>query len=331
MELTGLSFEGKKLIVGVGSALVDILVRESDGFIEKIGGEKGAMVLVEPGFIEKVLAQVTGDPIIVPGGSACNTMIGIGKLGGASRFIGKCGKDDMGKMVVTDLEKNGVEPMIFTSPLPTGRVLSIVTPDAQRTMFTFLGAASETTPQEIPEKCFENTAIVHIEGYLLHNRELMLTALNRAKKAHARVSLDLASFTIVKESREFLKEIVSSYVDILIANEDEARVFTGQADELRAVNALSPMAPLVVLKIGKRGSYISHNGQTMRILPMGNGEATDTTGAGDLWASGFLFGLVNGYSLEKSGELGSACGYEVCQNVGAYIIEEGWKRIRQLL
>jgi len=331
MKLNKISFEEKKLIVGVGSALVDILVHESDRFIEEIGGVKGAMIHVEHAFIDKVLAQITKNPLIVPGGSACNTMIGIGKLGGESRFIGKCGQDDIGKMVVTGLTKNGVDPMIFTSTSPTGRVLSIVTPDAQRTMFTYLGAASETTSEEIPEKCFENAAIVHIEGYLLHNKELMLTALNHAKKANALVSLDLASYTIVEEFKDFIIEIVRSHVDILLANEDEARVFTGQADEVQAIRALSPMAPVVVLKIGKKGSYISHNGQTIRILPVGNGEAKDTTGAGDLWTSGFLFGLVNGYPLEKCGALGSACGYEVCQNIGANITEEGWKRIHELL
>lgn len=331
MELTGISFEGRKLIVGIGSALVDILAHESDEFVEKIGGVKGAMILVDYDFIEKVLVQIPEYPIMVPGGSACNTMVGIGKLGGASRFIGKSGKDDLGEMIAADLEKSGVDPMIFRSASPTGRVLSIVTPDAQRTMFTFLGAASETKPEDIPGECFKNAAIVHIEGYLIHNRELMLTALARAKKAKACVSLDLASFTIVEESKDFLKKIVKQYVDILIANEDEARAFTDQTEEIAVLNTLSQMAPIAALKVGKRGSYISHAGQTIRIPSVGRGEVKDTTGAGDLWASGFLFGLVNGYSLEKCGQLGSACGYEVCQIIGANISSEGWQRIRKCL
>jgi sugar/nucleoside kinase (ribokinase family) len=268
---------------------------------------------------------------MVPGGSACNTIIGIGKLGGQCRFIGKCGKDPLGELIIADLENNGVEPILALSPSPTGSVLSIVTPDAQRTMFTFLGAASEITLEEIPETCFENAAIVHIEGYLLHNRELMIAALQRAKEARATVSLDLASFTIVEESKEFLKDIVNTYVHILIANEDEARVFTGQTDEKAAINMLSKMAPLAVLKIGERGSYISQNGKAIRIQPMESQGIKDTTGAGDLWASGFLFGLVSGYSLEKCGQLGSACGYEVCQIIGANILDDGWQRIRQLL
>jgi len=331
MELTGISFEGKKLIVGIGSALMDILIHGSDDLINKIDGVKGAMVLVEPEFIEKTLALIPDSPCMVPGGSACNTIIGISKLGGTCRFIGKCGDDVMGKMILADLKENGVEPMLAMSSSPTGRVLSIVTPDAQRTMFTFLGAASETVPEEILETYFEKAAIVHIEGYLLYNRDLMLAMLQHAKKARACVSLDLASFTVVEESKDFLKDIVKNYVQILIANEDEARVFTDQADESAALKSLSQMAPVAILKVGKRGSYISHDGQIIRVHSMGDCEAKDTTGAGDLWASGFLFGLVNGYSLEKCGQLGSACGFEVCQIIGANILDEGWRRIRRLL
>ncbi|MEE8398968.1 MAG: adenosine kinase, partial [Desulfobacterales bacterium] len=296
----------EKRIVGIGSALVDILSHESDEFLQTIGGAKGAMTLVDSEFIDQTLEQITGQPALVPGGSACNTIIGIGKLGGVARFIGKCGEDAYGDLIRTELEKNQVEPMLFTSPLPTGKVLSIITPDAQRTMFTFLGAASETAPAEMTPSAFDQAAIVHIEGYLIHNKAVLRTALAQAKKANATVSLDLASYTIVEENKGFLEEIVADAVDILIANEDEARAFTGHTDEARAIKALSEKAPLAVLKIGKRGSYISRDGETLKIEPMGTGDAVDTTGAGDLWASGFLFGMVNGYPLEQCGNLGSA-------------------------
>jgi sugar/nucleoside kinase (ribokinase family) len=198
-------------------------------------------------------------------------------------------------------------------------------------MFTFLGASSETQPGEITKNCFKNTAIVHIEGYLLFNEDLILTALNAAKEAGARVSLDLASFTVVEESKELLEKIVREFVDILLANEDEALAFTGYSDEIKAVSSLSENTHIAALKVGERGSYIAHAGEIIKVEPMGTGTAVDTTGAGDLWASGFLFGLVNGYSLEKCGQLGSACGYEVCQVVGANIPEKGWQRIKRLL
>ena len=321
----------KRLVVGVGSALVDILSHEDDEFIEKTGAVKGGMKYVDKEFIELMLLGTSENPTIVPGGSACNTVIGIGKLGGRARFVGKSGSGEMGNFFATDLKNNNVDPALFKSSSPTGRVLSIITPDAQRSMFTFLGASSETQPEEITKKCFEGAAIVHIEGYLLFNEDLIMAALNAAKGAGARISLDLASFTVVEESKTLLEEIVRDFVDILIANEDEAQAFTGYSDEIKALNALSANAHIAVLKVGERGSFISHAGKTIKVEPMGTGAAVDTTGAGDLWASGFLFGLVNGYSLEKCGELGSACGYEVCQVVGTSIPEEGWQRIKKLL
>jgi len=321
----------KKLVVGVGSALIDILAHESEDFLEKHGGVKGGMIHVDNNAIELMLSQLTDAPAIVPGGSACNTIVGIGKLGGNGRFVGKRGNDEFGNLIETDLRENNVEPVLFTSDLPTGKVLSIITPDTQRTMLTYLGASSETLPEEITEKCFNNAAIVHIEGYLIFNKELMLAVLNAVKKAGAGISLDLASFTIVEESKDFLEEIVGEFVDILIANEDEALAFTGNSDELAAIEALSEKADYSILKVGKRGSYISHAGSILKIAPTGTGRVVDTTGAGDLWASGFLYGLINDYPLEKCGKLGSACGYEVCRVVGADIPGEGWLRIKELL
>ena len=140
--------------------------------------------------------------------------------------------------------------------------------------------------------------------------------------------------TISKDEYNLLKKcekIVIDFVDILLANEDEAMAFTGHSDEIKAVSSLSNNTHIAALKVGQRGSYIAHAGKIIKIEPMGPGTAVDTTGAGDLWASGFLYGLVNGYSLEKSGTLGSACGYEVCQVVGANIPEDGWLRIKKIL
>ncbi|NNL43733.1 MAG: adenosine kinase [Desulfobacterales bacterium] len=321
----------KRLIVGIGSALIDILAYEGDDFLERTGAVKGGMTLVDKDVIEQTLSKIKSDTLIVPGGSACNTAVGIGKLGGQSRFVGKCGSGSMGHLLKSSLEKNNVEPLLLKSLQPTGRVLSIITPDAQRSMFTYLGASSETKPDEISSACFDNAGIAHIEGYLLFNSKLILAALDAAKEAGAIISLDLASFTVVEESKDIIIEIVKKYVDILIANEDEARVFTGLSDEKESVRALSQNVEIAVLKVGERGSYIASKGKIIKIAPKTVVNAVDTTGAGDLWASGFLFGFANGYSLEKCGELGSACGSEVCKVVGAQIPEEGWNRIKKLL
>ncbi len=321
----------RHLIVGIGSALVDILIHEKDEFLKKTGAVKGGMTLVDKETIERFLALSSDNACIVPGGSACNTIVGIGKLGGTARFVGMCGKGDMGQLIESDLLKQNVVPELFRSDLPTGRVLSIISPDAQRSMFTYLGASAETRPEDISEKLFKDAAVVHIEGYLLFNPELIRAALAAAKSAGAKISLDLASFTVVEESKEVLEQLVDSYVDVLIANEDEACAFTGYSDEHLAIEALSERADVAVLKVGSRGSYVSHAGLTIAIKSMGDGKALDTTGAGDMWAAGFLYGLVKGYSLEKCGRLGSACGYEVCQVVGANIPAEGWDRIKMLL
>ena len=315
----------------MGSALIDILAHADEGFLSKTGAVKGGMTYVNKEFIDETLLLSSQPATLVPGGSACNTVIGVGKLGGTARFVGKCGSGAMAEFFENDLKRQNVEPALLRSDSPTGRVLSIITPDAQRSMFTFLGASAETRPQDITKACFSNAAIVHIEGYLLFNPELILKVLQTAKSAGARVSLDLASFNVVKESHELLQHIVDSFVDILIANEDEALAYTGHKDETRAIRALAADVEIAVLKVGKRGSFIACSDQIVPIQPKTGAPVIDTTGAGDLWAAGFLYGLVNGYALELCGELGSACGYEVCQVVGANISDEGWERIRKLV
>ncbi|MGD2185634.1 MAG: adenosine kinase, partial [Desulfobacterales bacterium] len=188
----------RKLIVGVGSALVDMLAYEDENFLIKTGAAKGGMTYVNLEFIEQTLEISSKQPTTVPGGSACNTVVGVGKLGGSARFIGKCGNGKLGKFFENDLKRHNVEPLLFRSNSPTGRVLSIITPDAQRSMFTFLGASAEMSPQDIYEDCFEDAAIVHIEGYLLFNPDLILKVLKTAKKSGALISLDLPSYNVVR-------------------------------------------------------------------------------------------------------------------------------------
>ncbi|MGA2507769.1 MAG: adenosine kinase [Chitinispirillaceae bacterium] len=322
----------KTVVVGVGSALIDICLLESDTFLQTAGAQKGGMTLVNSFCIPELLRKTDKKPVIVPGGSACNTILGIGKLGGNARFIGKRGNDEFGSLFESGLRRHSVEPVLFTSSTPTGQVLSVITPDAQRSMLTFLGASAETDPSEITDPLFKNAALVHCEGYLLFNQKLMQAVLDAAERSGAWVSLDLASYTVVEKSMDFLQTIIAKYVDILIANEDEARAFTGQGDEEKACTTLSENVEIAVVKIGSRGSLIGYRGSITRIGAMGGGApVTDTTGAGDLWASGFLYGLLQGFPLEKCGALGSACGYEVCKIIGATIPEEGWQRIRNLL
>jgi sugar/nucleoside kinase (ribokinase family) len=198
----------RRLIVGIGSALVDFLIHEDDTFIDTAGAVKGGMTLVESDVIDKTVAMASQKPEVVPGGSACNTVVGVGNLGGRGRVVGKRGQDKLGDFFKNGLKNNRVEPLLFTSPTPTGRVLSIVTPDAQRSFLTFLGAAAEMSAAEVCRGCFKEAALVHVEGYLLYNRELILTVLKEARGAGACGSLDLASFTVVEDSFDVLGDMV---------------------------------------------------------------------------------------------------------------------------
>lgn len=318
----------KTKIIGIGSALVDLLINENDVFLKSVGKEKGGMTLLEDGAeIERILGQSGKKAEIVPGGAACNTIVGVGMLGGEAGFIGMRGEDGYGHSYEEKLKQCNVSCRFFLSKDPTGKVLSVITPDAQRSMFTFLGASTGLAPESITPEMFEDTAIAVVEGYLLFNRDLMKVVLRAAKEAGARIALDLASFEVVEASRDILDDMIKEYVDILIANEDEAEAYTGLKDEEAALEKMAENVEYAVLKVGKRGSMISHKGTVTRVDPDIAEDAVDTTGAGDLWAAGFLYGLANGFSIEKCGRIGSACGAEVVRVIGAQIPDEGWTRI----
>lgn len=319
-------------ITGIGAALIDLLVNEKDEFLKKIGKEKGGMTLVENNReIEDVLDKTVNTAQVVPGGAACNTILGVAKLGGDAKFIGKRGRDEYGDAYENQLINNNVTPDFFLSDMPTGKVLSIITEDAQRSMITFLGASSALDPADITADMFQDTKIAVIEGYLLFNRDLMMAALKAAKAAKALIALDLASFEVVNASKDILDDIIKEYVDILIANEDEAEAFTGLSDETESIKTMSENVEYAVLKVGAKGSFISYNGKVVKIDPLETANAIDTTGAGDLWAAGFLFGIANGFSITDSGKIASACGFEVVQVIGAQIPDQGWERIKKML
>lgn len=318
-------------VVGVGSALMDILLSESDRFLDDHGVTRGGMQLVGPGRADELLSASPNRPKMVPGGSACNTAIGLGRLGARAEFVGTRGDDAVGRTLEAALRSNQVLPRLETVATPTGRVLSIVTPDAERSMLTCLGASSEMSPRVFRPELFAGAALVHVEGYLLFNEALIRAALEAAREAGVPVSLDLASFTVVDAHLSLVRSLVREYVDVLLANEDEARSYTGAREEGEALRIMAADVECAVLKVGKRGSYVRLHGETTEIPPYGEGGVVDTTGAGDLWASGFLFGLTSGLPVGECGRIASMCGYEVCRVEGAHIPEEGWARIRSAI
>ena len=317
----------KPFAVGVGSALMDIILPESDAFLAANNVVKGGMTLVESGTAAKFMQKTRKMATIAPGGSACNTTIGLARLGGYAKFIGCRGDDSLGGEYERALLNNNVDPKLTISDKAgTGRVLSIVTPDAQRSMLTYLGASGYTDPAMFTPEVFAGARVVHLEGYLIFNETLLRAILESARKARVIISLDLASFNIVKENLALVKELVSKYVDIVLANEDEARAYTGLIEK-DALDVLAQDCKIAVVKLGKRGSLIQDMGKTYEIPPVGILPAIDTTGAGDLWASGFLHGVMNDFPIEKSGYLASLCGYEVCRVLGAHIPDKRWAEI----
>ena len=323
-----MALNSRPYVVGVGAALVDLLVEEEDHFVARMGSDKGGMTLVELATIDIALKSTKAPVKVVPGGSACNTMVGIGNLGGKARMIGRLGKDELGQAFLAGLEKAGVDGRIRHSTAAdafTGRVLSVVTPDAQRTMFTYLGASSQLHPDDVSPEHFQDAAMVLLEGYLLFNRPVVERIIDLAGKAGAKLVLDLGSFQVVEACRDFLEKIIHESVDIVLANEDEAKAFTGMG-HAESLEILSGKVETAVVKVGKDGVLIG-SGRDRHQVSGHVVKAIDTTGAGDLWASGFLYGLTQGLSLENSARLGCKVGAEVVQVLGAVIPDAGWDRI----
>jgi sugar/nucleoside kinase (ribokinase family) len=317
-------------LIGVGNALMDSLVPVTDDFLTThVSGEKGGMVLADPSEVSQILGKLGAAPAEVPGGSVANSVIGAQRLGLKTTFIGKIGPDAIGQRYRDGFARVGVDASRFkVGPLPTGHCLSLVTPDSQRTMRTALGAASTLTPEEIVYEDFADCRHAQIEGYLLFNPDLARKALRTAHEAGCSVGLDLSSFEVVRASSGELHEWLEKYVDVVFSNEDEAAAFTGLKDDYEAMaRQLGTLCRVAVVKLGKDGALICENGKITRVSPVWVDQPVDTTGAGDLWASGFLAGWLKGWTLEKCGALASLTGAEVVKVMGASIPEDRWPHI----
>jgi len=321
---------GKALkILAAGSPILDILVNVDDAFIQSVvGGSKGGMELVSSERLEEILSRIKTGKTKAPGGSAGNTIFGLAKLGLPVSFLGKIGRDEDGDFYKNRLSSlNGdICSFRYADNIHTGRCLSLVTPDSERTMRTDLGAAAMLGPDEINKNDFSGISHVHVEGYMLYAEALCMKVLSEAKKAGATVSLDLASFEVVRNKKSILPELLKNYIDIIFANEDEAREFCGSSSPEEALNTLSNYSRTVAVKLGKKGALIKSGSTSARV----NAEivkAVDTTGAGDLWQTGFLYGFLQGMPLETCGKIGSILGAEVVQVMGAEIPDEKWNAI----
>ena len=316
-----------KKVLGMGNALTDILLQiGDDSYLTELTLPKGSMQLVDSSKSQKILDFFGNfNRKMATGGSASNTINGITKLGLTAGFVGKLGNDSVGEFFYDDSTKNGVTPHITYSETPSGCCTVLVSPDGERTLCTFLGAACELDPSDLKIEMFTGYDIFHIEGYLVQNHDLIRTAVQLAKKAGLQVSIDLASYNVVESNHTFLHEIISEYVDIVFANEEEARAFTGEVPE-KALGIIAGMCEIAVVKIGKDGSYIQSGDEIVKTQPR-QSVCVDTTGAGDLYASGFLFGLATGYPLEVCGKIGSLVSGNVVEVLGAKMTDQVWETI----
>ena len=316
-----------KKILGIGSALVDILTQiPNEQILKELNLPKGSMTYVDAQTsveIGKKLAYLGNQ--MASGGSAANTMSGLAQLGVETGFLSKIGKDEVGEFFVKQMTETHVQPLMLKSETPSGRVQALVTADGERTFATCLGAAAEMCADDIQPELFEGWDIFYVEGYLVANPTMLRKAVETAKAQGMTIAIDLASYNVVEESRDFLLELINNYVDIVFANEKEAFALTGLEPEA-ALNYIAERCDIAVVKVGAKGAFIKRGNEIVTIPPM-KADVVDTTGAGDMWAAGFLAGLVKGESLQKCGMMGAIVAKNIIEVVGAKMDAARWESI----
>lgn len=315
-----------KSVLGIGNALVDILTRiDDDNILNELGLPKCSMQLVD----DKTSARVAEalerfDNTMAPGGSAANTIHGLAKCGVKAGYIGFTGNDNAGRFFDDAMKSVGVQPFMFHGDAPSGMVQAIISPDGERTFATYLGAAVFLNESHLSFDIFEGWDYCYIEGYLIASRQLFKKAIEMAKQAGSKVVLDLASYNVVEDNRDFLIEMLSQ-IDIVFANEEEAVALTRTTPE-DTLEFIAEQCGTAVVKVGSKGSMIKRGTEKVTV-GCGKVDVIDTTGAGDLYAAGFMAGLINGYNLQKCGELGTCLAENVIRNIGAKLKEEQWESV----
>lgn len=322
-----------KRILGIGNALTDMLVSLSnDDVLTKYQLAKGSMSLVDSQMQTDVLASVAGCPYSLSlGGSAGNTIRAMARLGTEVGFIGKVGNDTTGDFYTQALRNVNVAPYILRSEQPSGKCLSLVSPDGERTFVTHLGAALDLQAQEIDPAIFNDYDCLYVEGYLVQDHNLIRNTMAKAKEYGLKIAIDLASFNVVRENRAFLHDLVEQYVDIIFANEEEAHEFSNLNDAIESLHYIGKMCELTIIKTGIKGAIIKRGNEIVEVGIMAAAKRVDTTGAGDFYAAGFLSALCEGMSLRQCGTIGAITAGKVIEVVGTTLGEEAWRDIEHLI
>ncbi|WP_169566953.1 adenosine kinase [Sneathiella limimaris] len=305
----------------IGNAIVDVISKVEDSFLETEGLVKNSMNLIDEDRAEDLYGKM-GSAVEISGGSAGNTAAGVASLGGRSNYIGKVKNDQLGDIFTHDIRAMGVnfETQKSDQGAATARSFILVTPDAHRTMNTYLGACVELGPDDINPDDIAASAVTYMEGYLWDpegGKAAFRKAAQIAHEADQRVSLTLSDSFCVDRYREEFKSFIIDGVDILFANEDEIKSLF-QTDDLQvAIDAIRPHVEIACVTRSAEGSLILQADESIEIAADRSIEVVDTTGAGDLYASGFLYGFTNGFSLAESGAIASLAAAEVISHVGA--------------
>ena len=301
-------------VLGMGNALVDIIAQiENDKILDGFGLPRGSMTLVDLDTSNFINAETAGmSKSRASGGSAANTIHGLAHLGIEAGFVGTVGNDDMGIFFKKDMMVNKINPILFRSMNETGRAMALISKDSERTFATYLGAAVDLSSEDLTHDIYKGYDYFYIEGYLVQDQKMFEKALRLAAKAGMKICLDLASYNIVAENVDFFKSIISKYVNILFANDEEIRALTGKSPE-EGARETKELCDLVVIKMGAEGSFCICEEGMVRI-GVRPSKALDTTGAGDLYAAGFIYGHMKGRVIEL---------------IGAKMDEANWENLRR--
>jgi sugar/nucleoside kinase (ribokinase family) len=319
-------------LVGVGSPITDLVAQVPESFLPLVPGEKGGMVLVDDAEMGRMLSLLDSPPAYATGGSAANATFNAARLGLRTAFVGKLGGDSLARDYVERFARAGVDVSRFKRGKgASARCLALVTPDAQRTMRTSLGAAMTLSPGEISAEDFRGARHAHIEGYLVFNHELCETVLNAARAAGCTISLDLSAFEVVNAWRDWMFTQFGHGIDIVFANEDEIRaLYPGRGGDYEALaRELASHGVTAAVKMGREGAWIAKGGEVHRNPPVHLRDAIDTNGAGDAWAAGFLFGYLRDRPLGECGAIASIMGSETVRHLGPMIPDSAWAGVRK--
>ena len=308
-------------LIAIGNALVDVIEEKDDAYITSQGMEKGGMALIDGERALNLYDDMT-NPTQMAGGSAGNTIACFASFGGKAGYIGKVRNDLLGQSFATSLQETGVAyetPMLEGGDHHTGRCMIMVTPDGERTMNTYLGAANQLSPDDIDPEFITKAQIIYLEGYLFdepHAKEAFYKAAREASHAGRQVALTLSDSFCVERHREEFKDLIENHVDILFANEAELKSLYETDDIEAAFKAVSKDCKISATTLGSKGSMIIKDGARTEVDVSPIDELVDTTGAGDSFAAGFLYGLTQNMNMAACGRLGAIAASEIIQQIG---------------